>query len=888
MPGSFEAGVDRGSPPAFDAESLLEHASWMRDLARRLVERDDRADDLAQEVWVKALEHPPRPGPTLRGWLATVARNLARADRRAGSRRSQRELESVRASERSTTDADPLDLVLRLGAQRELASALLELEEPYRTTLLLRYFEDRSVRWIASHQRVPVATVKTRLARGIARLRTRLEPRLGPDGRTGVLALLPLIAQSPASSLPPVLVGVLAVNLKLTLVALLLAVAGVSYFLFSRPSSELERAPALAAEPTPALSEPRPSTLPAARPAELPAPSQASRVEITPERASETAPAPASESTVRGRVIDVVARPIAGVAIGVRLTDDETLRIDAPGSTSAPVTAADGSFSIAADDARGRLTVLDESWATVLEGKPVRPGSDQESLIVVAPRIELSGVVLDEFGLPIEGAVVRLVAPSDLRARLSAVLDFSVDVHLSTVSDARGRFALSAAPAIAGATLGAEAKDFQPHEQEAPLVSRADLVLTCERPVLTSSLLEGRVLDPAGAPVEGARVSLGVDATKSDADGRFSFRLDDPESFNARIAAENIRIDRGILLAVKPGYLPAELRARGRREDGEPIWPADVVLRLGSDPLVIAGSVVDADGEPLAGIHVWLANPTFFGGIIDEREPNGFPHLTHVENELAGAQPGWHRVESDEDGAFVIEGVLERDYVLAAMDPETLLRVEMKDVPGGDENVVITFPADAVYPVLRGKIVDARGAPVESARVFPMCDAFQTRLGGNVVSTQHDAAESTLTDAEGVFELPNVPRDLVYLRIEADDTVPLEWGRHVTGGLAKLVGEKAEELVITVGRRCHFQVELDLADEADEIAVLDAAGNELEISEFIGSGRREGMRQPLTGGRSNMLAVADTAAWLVLYRQEAEVRRLPLALVPGEPTMVRP
>jgi hypothetical protein len=118
--------------------------------------------------------------------------------------------------------------------------------------------------------------------------------------------------------------------------------------------------------------------------------------------------------------------------------------------------------------------------------------------------------------------------------------------------------------------------------------------------------------------------------------------------------------------------------------------------------------------------------------------------------------------------------------------------------------------------------------------------------------------------------------------------LPLEWGRHVEGGLASLVGERPEELVVRVARRCQFQVELDGRIEADELALLDPDGNALEISEFLGTGRREGRRQPLHAGRSNPMSASDAAATLVLYRAGEEVHRAPVRLVPGERVTLRP
>jgi RNA polymerase sigma-70 factor (ECF subfamily) len=59
--------------------------------------------------------------------------------------------------------------------RRRLVAALLALEEPYRAALLLRYFEDLSVPEVALRLGVPLETARTRLRRGLARLRERLD-----------------------------------------------------------------------------------------------------------------------------------------------------------------------------------------------------------------------------------------------------------------------------------------------------------------------------------------------------------------------------------------------------------------------------------------------------------------------------------------------------------------------------------------------------------------------------------------------------------------------------------------------------------------------------------------------------------------------------------------
>ena len=66
-----------------------------------------------------------------------------------------------------------------------LQKALDELDEAFRTPLILFYFEDFSYRDIADQMDLPIGTVMSRLARAKAYLRQRLAPHDDPvaDGR---------------------------------------------------------------------------------------------------------------------------------------------------------------------------------------------------------------------------------------------------------------------------------------------------------------------------------------------------------------------------------------------------------------------------------------------------------------------------------------------------------------------------------------------------------------------------------------------------------------------------------------------------------------------------------------------------------------------------------
>src|SRR5262245_9947702 len=57
---------------------LLAQGAWVRRLARGLLQDPDAAEDLSQETLVAGWRHQPSVDRPVRGWLARVARNLAR------------------------------------------------------------------------------------------------------------------------------------------------------------------------------------------------------------------------------------------------------------------------------------------------------------------------------------------------------------------------------------------------------------------------------------------------------------------------------------------------------------------------------------------------------------------------------------------------------------------------------------------------------------------------------------------------------------------------------------------------------------------------------------------------------------------------------------------
>jgi RNA polymerase sigma-70 factor (ECF subfamily) len=172
-------------PPS--TAELLAHTTWLRRFAASLV-GDGAADDLTQETWIAALRSPPAPERPIRPWLQAVARNLARMRWRSTASRDRREA----ASDPPEPSLSPEDVVARAETQQRLVQLVLAMAEPYRSTLLLRFFEGLEPSEIARRLDVPAGTVRWRLKEALARLRTQLDAAHAGDRRAWLGALAPL------------------------------------------------------------------------------------------------------------------------------------------------------------------------------------------------------------------------------------------------------------------------------------------------------------------------------------------------------------------------------------------------------------------------------------------------------------------------------------------------------------------------------------------------------------------------------------------------------------------------------------------------------------------------------------------------------------------------
>jgi RNA polymerase sigma-70 factor (ECF subfamily) len=131
------------------------------------------AEDLTQEVFSKALARLPqlRDPDRAKGWLFRILRNAYLHRVRDERRHRTVPLDSVGeltddAGDEPTPEVDP----------GKLQEALDDLDETFRTPVILFYFEEFSYRDIAAQMDLPIGTVMSRLARAKAYLRGRLAP----------------------------------------------------------------------------------------------------------------------------------------------------------------------------------------------------------------------------------------------------------------------------------------------------------------------------------------------------------------------------------------------------------------------------------------------------------------------------------------------------------------------------------------------------------------------------------------------------------------------------------------------------------------------------------------------------------------------------------------
>ena len=157
------------------AEQLLQDISWLKGLATQLANDRDDADDLVQEALIAAWRRQPDTARPMRAWFTKVVRDLAGMKHRSNRRRVARHARTVDAQ----APAAPDELLEQVRLHKRLAELVLELDDPYRSTIIGRFVEGRTSASIAHSLGIPAGTVRKRLHEALARLRAGLDTDAG-------------------------------------------------------------------------------------------------------------------------------------------------------------------------------------------------------------------------------------------------------------------------------------------------------------------------------------------------------------------------------------------------------------------------------------------------------------------------------------------------------------------------------------------------------------------------------------------------------------------------------------------------------------------------------------------------------------------------------------
>ena len=602
---------------------LEEHGGFVQSLARRLVRDEAEAADAAQATWLAALQGKA-PETNARAWLAQV---LRRTVRRGYAREAERKAREGQASGRNAATSPVDEIVERQEALRHVTDAVLALDEPYRSTVLLHFHGGLQAAEIAAEQGVPVATVRSRLQRALARLRTALDARYD-DRQAWCLALISLgridpgvlsVASAGAAGTAPSGAWMMGWKAKGWLVTGVLACGGLWLGQQLGGQEAREGADVRPSEAGLASAGERERPSPQAAAAEPAAPGARRSVAASPPEPTSATPAPPF-----GRIEVSARRASPGLPQPTWVVLEN------------PLAAPSERVQRARTDERGRCV-----FASVVPGPvelrgerggaaslEVRAGEVHVVDLVLPAGKLVHGTVVNEQGAPVAGAEIWLYGPSS-HARGIVVGQ----------SDANGEFRLhDVDPSY---RLGALAPGLAP-SGEVPLASVDWPRLDAHGIVLTLASAAGsaqlRVEDDQGHPVASALVSLTLPAPGTAQGSRPAQPLHPGWRSGPDGTLSLASLPAGVVLlrTTAVGYAP--LASSLRIEAGSHVTATLALSRAAR----ATGCVTSSAGVPLAGILIRPVLP--------------------FESLIPAARTG-------ADGRYTLEDLPTGSIVLTATDP---------------------------------------------------------------------------------------------------------------------------------------------------------------------------------------------------------------------------
>lgn len=182
--------AQKGDLAAFD-QLVLRNQRQVFAVALRMLGNADEAQDIAQEAFIHAYRAIKsfRREAKVSTWLVSIVMNLCRNRRRLWARRRRfiagsldephqtQEGDSL-AQEAEDPGLSPAQELSRREQQQQIAEALQQLDEAYRSVIVLRDIEGYAYEEIARMLGCRVGTIKSRISRAREQLQVLLEGKV--------------------------------------------------------------------------------------------------------------------------------------------------------------------------------------------------------------------------------------------------------------------------------------------------------------------------------------------------------------------------------------------------------------------------------------------------------------------------------------------------------------------------------------------------------------------------------------------------------------------------------------------------------------------------------------------------------------------------------------
>jgi RNA polymerase sigma factor (sigma-70 family) len=553
------------------AQRALTEMAWVRQLARALLHDDATADDIAQDAFEIAATKAPEDRP-LRPWLGRVVKNLVRMRARGGKRRDARE--SV-VAEAAAPAGTPEELVARVEIQRVVAGEVLDLREPYRSTILMHYVEGLTSAEIAKKLDVPDGTVRRRLKVALDELRQRLEAREDAPRGGWMAALVPFAAMPRSSDAAPSPAPAAASPAVVFIALALAGLVALGLVIWTRRDAQ---APALHGKPPAqriAIGRPSPAVVSTNVPAWL---------------VQKGAPPRRVAGTVTTTQVPL---PFAVVRLSVVVSPLQTLLL------AERTTSFDGSFDFGVQPAA--------SFVVSAQAPERTPAS-------IAVNAANPNTHPDELAIDLDPCIARLVGSvHDASGGAIARARLSVVGQADTLANDAGEYSLCLP---SGARVRVDADGYGARDVPTNSLGgsvRYDIVLVPE------AIIIGRVVDESGRPVAGAHVTVtpegvrnqfGLTASMGETDPDGRFRVTGVGPGKMRVNA----MSGGLATAV-----PTVVFARPATESNE------LLLALVARRRV--HGTVSSRAKPVAGAKIMLVDPQQRPQMQFEPGPTAFSQL---------------------------------------------------------------------------------------------------------------------------------------------------------------------------------------------------------------------------------------------------------------------